>query len=529
MIHTVSIRNFRRFRKLDLRLEPGINVIVGQNDAGKSTLVEAINLAMTGRYDGRPLLQSLTPYTINAAATKEYRDALLAGKKPTPPEVVVEVRFSDNDELAELAGTNNMTGVDAPGVVVKASFNPDFEAEYTAFVANPQGIDLVPTEYYQVEWLSFAGSGISRRSIPASAALIDASNLGWRPGADMHLQRALEGSLEAKERAELAREYRSVREAFRSKTPVQKINAKLSETAKPLTKKVVQLGIDISQRHTWESGLTLHLDDLPLAGLGTGERHALKTLMALGQSDAGLVLLEEPETNLSFSNLRRLLARIREQCEGRQVVVTTHSSFVLNKLGLEHMVLLEGDNHGRLTDLAKDTVHYFRRLPGYDTLRLVLADRAILVEGPSDELVVQRAYRDLTKKDAIEDGIDVISVGLSHKRFLDLARVIGREVRVVRDSDGKTKAEIEATFKEYAGAKISIYTGGDATAKTLEPEIAAANTLDDLNAVLGTGFATKDMAIEHMTANKTAVAEKIFDADKPIQMPEYIRNAVTWT
>ena len=39
-------------------------------------------------------------------------------------------------------------------------------------------------------------------------------------------------------------------------------------------------------------------------------------------------------------------------------------------------------------------MNYFKKLPGYDTLRLVLAKRVILVEGPSDELVVQRAYRD---------------------------------------------------------------------------------------------------------------------------------------
>jgi predicted ATP-dependent endonuclease of OLD family len=32
------------------------------------------------------------------------------------------------------------------------------------------------------------------------------------------------------------------------------------------------------------------------------------------------------------------------------------------------------------------------KLPGYDTLRLILCNKAILVEGPSDELIVQKAY-----------------------------------------------------------------------------------------------------------------------------------------
>lgn len=52
----------------------------------------------------------------------------------------------------------------------------------------------------------------------------------------------------------------------------------------------------------------------------------------------------------------------------------------------------------------------------------MLAERVTLVEGPSDELVVQRAYLDAHGKLPIKDGVDVISVrGLQAKRFLDIA------------------------------------------------------------------------------------------------------------
>lgn len=62
-----------------------------------------------------------------------------------------------------------------------------------------------------------------------------------------------------------------------------------------------------------------------------------------------------------------------------------------------------------------------QRVPA-TTLRLVLAERVTLVEGPSDELVVQRAYLDAHGKLPIKDGVDVISVrGLQAKRFLDIA------------------------------------------------------------------------------------------------------------
>ena len=42
MIEKVVIRNYRKFREFELSLSPGLNTLVGGNDAGKSTLIEAI-------------------------------------------------------------------------------------------------------------------------------------------------------------------------------------------------------------------------------------------------------------------------------------------------------------------------------------------------------------------------------------------------------------------------------------------------------------------------------------------------------
>src|SRR6185503_10822948 len=95
----------------------------------------------------------------------------------------------------------------------------------------------------------------------------------------------------------------------------------------------------------------------------------------------------------AFGYLNVLLDRIDEKCQGRQVFIATHSAFVLNKLGLDRTVLLRQGTPAFLSDLSATTQSYFRRLPGYDTLRLLLAKRTVLVEGPSDELFFQKAYR----------------------------------------------------------------------------------------------------------------------------------------
>ena len=42
-ITKVVLRNFKKFEKLDLRLNPDLNVLLGDNEAGKSSVLLAIH------------------------------------------------------------------------------------------------------------------------------------------------------------------------------------------------------------------------------------------------------------------------------------------------------------------------------------------------------------------------------------------------------------------------------------------------------------------------------------------------------
>ena len=69
-IEKVVIRNFKVFRKkFTIHLNSGLSVIVGDNEAGKSTILEAINLALTGLYNGRYLRNELTLYAVSTYGT----------------------------------------------------------------------------------------------------------------------------------------------------------------------------------------------------------------------------------------------------------------------------------------------------------------------------------------------------------------------------------------------------------------------------------------------------------------------------
>jgi putative ATP-dependent endonuclease of the OLD family len=528
VLRRVLIRNYRVFENFKLDFVPGVNILVGDNGEGKSTLLEAINLALTARLHGSLIFGELSPHLFTQATTKRYVRDLRAGRKPAPPEIVIELYFAADDDHTWLRGTNNLLGEDCPGVRLKIKLDEDLTDAYQAYVADPAKVLLVPTEYYMSEWLAFSGNAIrNARNVP-DASLIDATAIRLQNGADHYMQQIIGQHLEPGERVELSRLYRSLRETFAGFDEIGDINTKLADSHDEISSRRLSLSIDTSHRASWERALVPHLDDIPFQLVGSGEQSSLKIMLALNRraEDSHVILVEEPENHLSFSSLNILMEKIAKRCAGKQVLVTTHSSYVLNKLGLGNLMLLTSDGAVDLTQMPASTVNYFKKLPGYDTLRVVLAKRVILVEGPSDELVVQRAYHDVHGKFPIEDGVDVISVrGLQAKRFLDIAVPLKKTAVVVNDNDDDPAA-IRAKYAEYEQHSfISVHIGkGDA--RTLEPQLVAANGLDVMNKVLSKKYKTEAELLTHMKGNKTECALKVFESDETITMPEYILDAV---
>jgi putative ATP-dependent endonuclease of OLD family len=529
-LRKIFIKNYRAFENFSLDFSPGVNIVVGHNDAGKTTLLEAIHLALTSRVRGRLLAYELSPYMVNQAAAERYVAALGQGERPAPPEIVIDLYLEERADTAVLKGTNNSTVEDSPGLRLKVSFSQDYFEEYERFVEGDEDVRLVPTEYYKVEWLSFAGNAVTSRGVPATSSLIDASTIRLQSGADHYIQQIITDQLEVAERVELARAYRSLRESFSGRDAIEAINVRLSEANQEVSDKALSLSIDVSQKSSWESNLVPHLDDLPLQFVGNGAQNTLKMLLALNRTvDAcHAVLIEEPENHQSPVSLSRLVRRIEERCQGKQVVVTTHSSFVLNKLGLDKLILITPHGTMRLTDLPADTLNYFKKLSGYDTLRVVLAERIILVEGPSDELVIQRAYKDQHGMLPLEDGVDVINVrGLSFARFLDIAKPLGKRVEIVTDNDGADPDAVREKYASYTkDSPITIHVGDTAGGTTLEPQILAANSLASLNGLLGTAHTSDAELCAYMASNKTTCALRVLEATPGIVMPSYIADAV---
>lgn len=531
-IKKVVLNNFKIYNDIEIDFNSTLNIIIGNNEAGKTTLLEAINLALTGQINGRNINNELTPYLFNTSVVKKYVEDVANNNNVIPPKILIEVYLDEdgeNEQIAELSGTNNSKKENCPGISLSIEFDDSFSEEYIKYITSKEKITTIPIEYYKVNWYSFAYKTITTRSVPVNVTLLDTSSNKNFYGTDKYIFKIIDDILDVQKKVDLSLVYRNMKESFANNETVKEINSELSHKSDSITDKKLTVSVDVSAKNSWENTLTSYLDDIPFNYVGKGEESTVKMKLALETtaSQSNIILIEEPENHLSFSNMNILIDRISSKCAGKQLFITTHSNFVLNKLGIENVILIANNMTVHFKDLPVSTQTYFRKLPGYDTLRIILSQKSILVEGPSDELIVQKAYLQEYKKLPIEDGIDVISVrGLSFKRFLDIAKILKNNVCVVTDNDGDY-LKLEKKYLDYKdNDNIKISYSKNNSLVTLENHILDLNGLELINEIVDKNFDNNDDALNYMVNNKTEWALAAFEFKNKLEIPRYIKDAI---
>ncbi len=532
----ICIKNFKVFSEPRIFQFDNTNIIVGNNGVGKSTILDALNLALTGTYQGKSISKILSQDLFNKQCVDSYLESLKTTEKQAPPDIEITVYF---DSWAERNGDGTPDGSTGDGFTFYIEFDTKYNETYATMITNNE-IDSLPIEYYQTRWCSFDRSNFyNPKFIGFKGLIVDSDNFSSN---NLYTSKIIKEFFDDEASIKMSQAQRRIFDSLVDNDTVNKVNEKILENQE-LRDKHVSLGVLSVSKTSWENLISTKVNEIPFEHIGKGEQCIIKTYLSFTNEsiqNKGIIMIEEPECHLAYGNLNKLLSFIKEKLSNCQVIITTHSSFVLNKLGLENLLLLSESNCIKFNDLKDDTTKFFEKKAGYDTLRFLLCKKSILSEGDSDELIIQRAYKDYYGRMPIEDGIDIISVGLSFLRFLEIAKQLRLHTTVVTDNDGN----IEALKKKYADYSnipcIKIYYSENVikhndtginpdvvpNLNTLEPEILRANSLNKLNSVLGKDFSTEEELLHYMVTNKTDVAWQIFKSDEKINYPKYILKSI---
>ena len=363
---------------------------------------------------------------------------------------------------------------------------------------------------------------------------------------DVQISRIIQENLEEKELVGISQLYRKMNDNFINDEIMTNVNKKLSQNTHILNT-TIQLDTESLNQSDWEKSVITRINSTPFDFVGKGTQAAIKIELSLtsGKADkSSIILIEEPENHLTYSKMNKLISEITKLNNEKQIFITTHSSFVANKLNIKNLILLSKDKNTSFSRLTPETINFFEKKPGYDTLRLLLCKKAILVEGDADELIVQKAYLNKNGILPIENDIDVISVGNTFLRFLEISTLLEKETIVVTDNDGDIE-QLKNKYENYLGkneknfikicyddethieqGNLRSKNGGTFNYDTLEPCMLRANNLDTLNEILETNKSTDDELIYYMVNNKTECALKIFDTTQNIKFPKYIEDSI---
>jgi putative ATP-dependent endonuclease of the OLD family len=515
-ITKIVLKNFRRFEHLTLELAKDLNILLGDNEAGKSSVLLAVDLVLSA---SRSKVESLGVETL---LTSGVVDAFMKGERSVRdlPILKVEVYLSDGGD-PDYNGKNNSSGVECDGLTMECQV-PDKDSRDVAELLNdPQA--PFPFEYYETAFNTFAGLPYSPYKKHIRHLVLDSSRIDSDYAAREYTRSLYAINTQPRERSKLESDYRRSKIDFQLER-LRELNAKVSG---------YEFAVRTSTKSNLENDLVILEEKIPLDNRGKGRQCLVKAEFALSKgahNKLDLLLLEEPENHLSHTSTRKLVDKLSKP-DDRQVLLATHSSLICSRLDLRKALLLGATSKAQavLHDLPEDTAEFFMKAPDNNVLEFALSKKVILVEGDAEYIVIDALYSKHSGGSTLEqDCVHVISVGgTSFKRYLDLAKLLRIKTAVIRDNDRNHEKNCVENYKDYCAENIRVFADSDNARSTFEICLYQDNK-SVCDEYLGASRRTISVQ-DYMLANKADAAFKLLNnAASKLVAPGYIQEAIDW-
>lgn len=516
-IRRLVLRNFKRFKALELEFDPELIILAGGNETGKSSVLQALDIVLSA---SRSKVEALGLDTIfNAECITEFLGS--ERKIVDLPELLIEVYLEGIEGRHDLDGRNNTKGTDHLGIKMVCKPVDEYTKEIQTILAERH--ESFPFEYYGIHFLTFTDEAIFPYRKPIKQLMIDSSQIN-----NEYATREYTRSIYAAHASVIQRnlhgfEYRKAKSKFKDEV-FKEMNDALD---------TYKFDIRTSPKASVETDLIITEGGIPIDSKGKGRQCFIKTEFALlnREQTLDILLLEEPENHLSHIHMHKLIEQIRASIK-KQLFIATHSSLIATRLNLKKVLILSEENPSEsasLKSLNQETAEFFMKAPDNNVLELALCKKAILVEGDAEFILMEALYKNTSGGTSITaDGIHVISVdGTSFKRYLELAKLLCIKVAVIRDNDGEYQENCVDNYADYLSASIQVFADSNNTRSTFEICMYQDNKVI-CDSLFQAGRKTLTVE-EYMLKNKTDAAFKLLnEKGTELVVPGYIQQAVRW-
>lgn len=517
-ISHLKIKNFRNFTDFEIDLHP-FTLIIGENNTGKSNLLEAICLILG---------QEITIYKkrvfeiddINYQAVKNFKAQVFNNTiKPDAivfPEVKVEITLTDfNDDQEAVVGD---WFIDPESKHAKLTYlfslregwaNKDawLTSQRSNAISNAEQ-ELVDFPIDQYEYQIFGGNGQQNRVDPYFLKMLKMEHLDALRDAKRELTasgdyRLLFRVLNNRDKSKysiIQQELLSLQEKVKSDAEFSLVKSEIKTYLDRISLQEVEADNNVDFRFSSPElneilkkiSLVYGSDPIGVERNGLGRNNLLFISLVLSHlsnktNDEStffrIVGIEEPESHLHPHLQHHLSRNIKDDVRADlQIVLTSHSPYISSQLGLEDTYVLFKDGrevkkHYLLQGIDKNgqTSRYLQKYLDASNSTMFFAKKVILVEGISELILIPYLFEDYSHGTSLEKcGCNVVNVyGLAFKHFLEIIKN-GYFIKcsVFTDKDTGTRASDLKTTFEAGNDVIKVFVTQQTT---FEKDLIAAN------------------------------------------------------
>lgn len=514
IIERIKLKNFGRFQDISIGFQKNLNLLIGDNEAGKSTILNAIDFVLSG---SRSKVEN---YGVDNLFNTEVIKAFLDSDKKYEdlPILFAELYLNDQGNK-DLEGKYNSEDLYTHGLALICEPREDLSKEIKDILS--QDDDNFPFEYYSITFKTFSGESYTGYRKFMQHLLLDNTQINNEYATKSYIKKLYSNSVKDSEKNKHQNEYRKHKDTFRD-TVLSELNDRIDDYS---------FSIKTSSKSNLETDLTIREGNIEIDNKGKGRQCFIKTDFALqkNENELDVILLEEPENHLSHLNMKKLIQKINDS-ENKQLFIATHSNLISTRLNLKKSVLLNSNSQSPilLDGLPDDTAKFFIKAPDNNILEYILSKKVVLVEGDAEYILMESFFENETGQKIEDFDVHIISVGgTSFKRYLDIAKLLDIKTAVVRDNDGDFQLNCVDRYEDYADDNIQIFYPDDNNISTFEISIFQINEAI-CNELFLPGRKTLTVQ-EYMLKNKADVAFELLDKKTgEIEVPEYIKNAIEW-
>jgi putative ATP-dependent endonuclease of the OLD family len=424
----ITIENFRCFgetaNRFELLLRPGLTALVGENDTGKTAVIDALRFVLGTRDQEWYRLEDTDFY--GGVTSREIKiickfEGLTTRDKMAFVEYLTYGEKEADKPVLYLNWTAKDTGEIARGrpyrrVDVRSGKNGDGPS------MAPEVRELLRSTYLRplrdAEQALSSGRGSRLSQVLHNTDQIKAAGVGYDPSVDIDpkklnvlgigdlandLLKKQKGVVDTCSKIDMHLDGLSLR-GDGLKSSIKVSGATASD--------------DVRLRQLLEK-LDLILGSMGKLGLGSNNLLFMACeLLLLAQEEEGnkLLLIEEPEVHLHTQRQLRVMNSLQEQAKEKdiQIIVTTHSPNLASAIKLDNMVMIRNGRAFSMaeaeTKLEPSDYRFLGRFLDVTKANLFFARGVMIVEGDAENILFPTLASSIGR-DFTERGVSIINVG----------------------------------------------------------------------------------------------------------------------